>query len=128
MFRIAVLCLTLPLGTQPVPAEGCADPGVLRYEPRTFLGYACDDDCGRHKAGFHWAERHQVADPLRCEFLARPEAEGCAAYVSEGRNAVAAGDRWAIENEIAHQCDCDGAGVDFFEGCARRLLPPTNTY
>jgi hypothetical protein len=128
MIRIAVLCLTLPLGLLPSPAQGCGDSSRVRYEPRTFLGYACEDGCERHKAGFRWAEQRAVTGSGQCMVLPRPNAEGCAAYVDEGRDAEAAGDRWAIENEIAHQDDCEGAGERFFAGCVRQLLKPINTY
>jgi hypothetical protein len=123
-----MLCLMLPLGVLPAPAANCGHSNVERYEPRTFLGYACEDDCRRHKAGFLWAEERAATDSWQCAVLPRVEAEGCAAYVDEGRDPVDAGDRWAIENEIAHQCDCEGAGEGFLAGCILQLMSPTNTY
>ena len=123
-----MLCLLLLSGPAPPPAQGCGDMGRERYEPRTFLGYACADGCERHKHGFRWAERHAVTDARQCARLSRPEGEGCAAFVDEGRSGEAAGARWAIENEIAHQCDCEGAGERFLAGCVRQLALPINTY
>ena len=125
---MAVLSLALPLGLLPSLASGCGDSGAERYEPRTFLGYACEDDCQQHKLGFRWAEQHAVTDSAQCARLARAKAEGCAAFVEEGRDASAAGATWAFENEIAHQSDCEGAGEHFFIACLRQLSKPTNTY
>ena len=117
MLRIAVLCLVLPFGVPPALAPGCADLGRVRYEPRSFLGYACEDDCGRHKVGFRWAEQRAVTDARSCEALGRLEAQGCSAYVDALLDAQAAGARWAIENEIADPCLCHGAGERFRAGC-----------
>jgi len=128
MIRIAVLCLTLPLGLLPSPAQCCGDPNRVRYEPRTFLGYACPDDCERHKAGFAWAERHHVTAGSSCAVLGATEAQGCRAYIDEATSVEEAGYRWASENEIEHQCDCDGAGQRFRAGCLRGIRPPANTY
>jgi len=123
-----MLCLVLPVGAALSPVQDCGGSSRTRYEPRTFLGYACEDDCARHKAGFLWAAEHEVADTRSCESLGHPEAQGCHAYVSEPAGAEAAGDRWAIENEIVHHCECAGAGERFFAGCSRQLLQPINTY
>jgi hypothetical protein len=117
MLRTAALCLVLPLGPLPTLASACSDPGRDRYEPRTFLGYACEDDCERHKHGFRWAERWAVADARSCDLLGRLEAQGCSAYVDASLDAQAAGERWAIENEIADPCLCHGAGERFRSGC-----------
>ena len=128
MLQVAVLCLVLPFGVLPSLASGRDDLGRVRYEPRTFLGYACEDDCARHKAGFRWAEQHDVTDSRQCGELPRAESEGCAAFVDAGRVAAAAGETWAAENEIAYQSDCLGAGERFFAGCVRQLEVPINTY
>ena len=117
MLRFAVLCLALPSGLLPSPAQGCGDSSRVRYEPRTFLGYACEDDCRRHKDGFRWAEQWAVTDARSCEPLGHLEAQGCRAYVDQSFDAEAAGERWAIENEIADHCPCDGAGERFRAGC-----------
>jgi hypothetical protein len=124
----ALLCLALLRGLSATTGPGCGYPGPEPYEPRTFLGYACQDDCGRHKAGFLWAEQHAVRDERTCESLEPPESEGCRAYVDESFDVEAAGDRWAIENEIAHRFDCSGAGERFYAGCVRQLREPINTY
>jgi hypothetical protein len=125
---MAVLCLALPLGLLPTLASGRCDSSAERYEPRTFLGYACEDDCQRHKAGFLWAEKHAVKEAQSCELLGPAKSQGCRAYVDESFDSEAAGDRWAIENEIAHQCDCEGAGDRFYVGCVLQLPRPINTY
>ena len=121
MLRAATLCLVLSIGALPPPAVSCADARVERYESRTFLGYACEDDCERHKAGFRWAERHSVSDRRRCASLRQSEAEGCLAYVDERRGSVRAGRRWALENEILRSCHCHGAGERFRVGCLQVL-------
>jgi hypothetical protein len=128
MSRIVVLCLVLPFGLLPTLVSCRGDLGRERYEPRTFLGYACPDDCERHKAGFAWAERRHVTAGSSCAVLGATEAQGCRAYIDEATSAEEAGYRWAGENEIEHQCDCDGAGQRFRAGCLRGISPPANTY
>ena len=125
MTRAVLLCLVLPLGLPPSIASGCHDSSRVPYEPRTFLGYACEDDCQRHKHGFRWAEQRALTDVRSCSPLGRLEAQGCRAYVDESFDAEAAGVRWAIENEIANPCLCDGAGERFRSGCtAAAEIPP----
>jgi hypothetical protein len=124
MLRIAMLCLAWSLGLPPSLASGCGEVGRARYAPRTFLGYACIDDCERHKAGFAWAEQWAVADVRSCEPLDHLEAQGCRAYVDESFGAEAAGERWAIENEIADPCLCHGAGERFRAGCRDAAVLP----
>ena len=121
-----MLCLLLPLGLLPSLASCRGDLGRERYEPRSFLGYACEDDCQRHKAGFRWAERHDVTDRRRCLQLALPEAEGCVAYADEGRDAEGAGNRWAVENEVGRPCQCEGAGERFRLGCVQATAIPAD--
>lgn len=113
-----MLCLVLPLGLLPSLAWGSDHSSRVRYEPRTFLGYACVDDCQRHKDGFRWAEQRAFTDARSCAPLGHLEAQGCRAYVDESFDAEAAGERWAIENEIADPRLCDGAGERFRSGCA----------
>ena len=120
-----MLCLLLPLGLLPSLASCRGDLGRERYEPRSFLGYACEDDCQRHKHGFHWAEQRAVADARSCESLGYVEAQGCRAYVDESVDPQAAGERWAIENEIADPCLCNGAGERFQAGCTDAAAMPT---
>lgn len=121
MLRVAVLCLALSLVLRPSLAS---DLGRVSYEPRTFLGYACEDDCRRHKLGFHWAEQWAVTDSRSCEPLGHVEAQGCRAYVDETVDAEAAGERWAIENEIADPGQCNGAGERFRRGCMGVAVMP----
>ena len=108
----------------PARAADCTQPSTERYEPRSFLGYACEDDCQRHKAGFAWAEREAVTEAVECTPLAPPEAEGCLAYLQERLTPEQAGLRWAVENEIAVPCLCGGAGNDFRAGCLRYAAGP----
>ena len=103
-------------------ASACAE-GRVRYEPRSFLGYACADDCERHKAGFAVAVSRGVRNADDCRGLGPAESEGCRAWAEEGIGAEAAGHRWALENEIALPCLCDGAGRAFRAGCLRYLAP-----
>ena len=98
--------------------------GRVPYEPRSFLGYTCEDDCERHKAGFAWAAQRELTDSTECRALGPVESEGCLAWIEEGIDAEAAGFRWALENEIASPCLCDGAGRAFRTGCLRYLAPP----
>jgi len=108
------------------PASRCSPASAERYEPRSFLGYACDDDCERHKAGFAWAESHAVAGVAACASLERAESEGCRVFVEEPVAAEQAGFRWALENEIQVGCWCAGAGERFRNGCLRALSMPTD--
>jgi hypothetical protein len=128
MIRVVVVCLASLFGVPPSFGSDVGGAGPVHYEPRTFLGYACEDDCQQHKLGFRWAEQHAVTDSRLCARLPRANVEGCAAFVDEGRDAETAGDRWAVENEIAHQSDCLGAGKRFYFGCTRQLPKPINTY
>jgi len=112
------LALTLAVVTT-ARATGCPDAALERYEPRSFLGYACEDDCQGQKAGFAWAGRHQVTDPAACRQLEAAAADGCRAYVEESLTPEQAGYRWALENEVAELCMCDGAGEGFRAGCAK---------
>lgn len=124
MLRVAVLCLVFLFGGPPSLGREGGPVGPVRYEPRTFLGYACEDDCQRHKHGFRWAEQWALTDARSCEPLGLPEAQGCRAYVDESVDAGAAGERWAIENEIADPRLCDGAGERFRSGCADAVVIP----
>lgn len=103
-------------------ATSACSEGRVRYEPRSFLGYACVDDCERHKAGFAWAERALPSDVEGCGRLPRPEGEGCRAWLDERLAAEEAGYRWALENEITDARLCDGGGERFRAGCERQLL------
>lgn len=124
MLRVAVLCLVFSFGGPPSLGREGGPVGPVRYEPRTFLGYACEDDCQRHKHGFRWAEQWALTDARSCEPLGLKEAQGCHAYVDLEFDAEAAGERWAIENEIADPRLCDGAGERFRSGCADAVLIP----
>ena len=101
--------------------ESARAEGTIRYEPRSFLGYACADDCERHKAGFAWAAQRGLTNPVGCSVLGSAESEGCRAFVEEGVDAEMAGYRWALENEISAPILCDGAGMEFRNGCLLQL-------
>jgi len=124
MPRIGHVLLLLMVGGPALPSTGCPDAGRTRYEPRSFLGYACEADCERHKAGFGWAEQHAVTDPASCEPLGRHEAEGCRAYLEELLSPGQAGYRWALENEISDACLCHGAGERFGVDCRTAVAFP----
>jgi len=117
------LALTLAVITT-ARATGCPDAVLERYEPRSFLGYACEDDCQSQKAGFAWAERHQVTDPAACGQLEAAAADGCRTHVDESLTPEQAGYRWALENEVADLCMCDGAGEGFRAGCVAVVVGP----
>jgi hypothetical protein len=121
--------LQLVAGSAPT-GSGCLSSSLERYEPRSFLGHACEDDCQRHKAGFAWAVRHGALNEVACRELPGPEAAGCRIYADYAISPEAAGYRWALENEITDPCLCDGAGDRFRDGCLQQLLPrePRNTY
>ena len=92
-------------------AAACPGQARERYEPRTFLGYACEDDCQRHKAGFAWAAGSRLSEPGSCDVLG-PGGGRRLPGVHRGTPDAAeeAGYRWALENEIADPCECEGAG------------------
>jgi hypothetical protein len=123
MVRMAMRVLMLVASLQPAHAAECLHDRI-RYEPRSFLGYACEDDCQRHKAGFAWAEQRGLTDPAGCRGLGPAESEGCRAWVDDGIVAEEAGYRWALENEVGEPCLCDGAGSRFRAGCLRYQAPP----
>jgi hypothetical protein len=108
-------------------AAACPPAARERYEPRSFLGYACRDDCQRHKSGYDWARRQRARRSAACAALAGPEQEGCLAYVEEPLTPGEAGQLWASENEIADASLCDGAGEEFGSGCRRAVALPSST-
>lgn len=128
MARATVLTLLLaviPVGAN--EASTCATTGGReRYEPRTFFGYACAQDCTDHKGGFAWAERHGITDPAACALASPRAADGCRAYAEQAVTAEQAGFDWASENEVTDRCLCGGAGRRFEAGCEAYLgaVPP----
>jgi hypothetical protein len=90
------------------------------YEPRTFVGHLCEDDCDSYKAGFAVAD----AKPgqVRCVHGSEAFRSGCRARREHGRDPVEAGCNWAIVNEIVDPADCEGAGPAFRRGCLGALL------
>lgn len=49
----------------------------------TFHGYDCTDDCSGHRAGYEWAEEHNITDPDDCGGNSQSFIEGCKAYAGE---------------------------------------------
>jgi hypothetical protein len=100
---------------------GTCDDVELRepYGLPTFLGYACQDaTCAAHKAGFAWADRQGISDPLACADVDDPAfAEGCRAFAEQAVTAEQSGFEWARENDLADDCRCTGAGPRFAAGC-----------
>ena len=114
-------CIALVLGNPAVLHADCPVQSRVRHEARTFLGYACEDDCAGHKAGLAWAVRRSVSDGSACSGLGPATAEGCRAFVEEHLTPEQAGYRWALENEIVDPCLCDGGGAGFRAGCLRQI-------
>lgn len=121
MRHTSIAVLLLLATALPPSAPDCPPDPAERYEPRSFLGYACEDDCRRHKAGFAWADGRRAASVADCGSLPPLEDQGCRAYVEEALDAEAAGQRWALENEITRPCACEGAGARFRAGCRAAL-------
>jgi hypothetical protein len=114
---LVLLAIAVPAPAQASPA--CGDRILDPYQVRTFLGYACNADCAIEKAGFAWAERYGLTSPGAC-FAADPALEvGCRAFATEGMSSMEAGYAWALENEVADSCLCDGGGDGFRAGCAQ---------
>lgn len=53
------------------------------YNPSTFKGYACTDDCSGHEAGYNWAEEKGISDPYECGGNSASFIEGCESYAQE---------------------------------------------
>lgn len=53
------------------------------YEPLTFKGNDCIDDCSGHEAGYNWAEEEGIIDPSDCGGNSRSFIEGCESYAEE---------------------------------------------
>ena len=107
-----------------LPAAACPGQARERYEPRSFLGYACEDDCRRHMAGFAWAARRRLSESRSCDLLGPAPGEGCRAFVEERLTPEEAGYRWALENEIVDPSECEGAGTRFRTGCLWLVTRP----
>lgn len=96
-----------------------------RYEPRTFFGHLCADDCDAFKAGFAASDR----DPRHrhCTHGSASFRAGCRLRGAAGLDPEAAGYDWAIVNEIVEPADCEGAGIAFRRGCLASLPEPALT-
>lgn len=123
----SVTALALLLASSEAPAQsrapaaaGCRHATERQaYALQAFFGYACrEPECAGHKAGFAWADRGGITDPLACtgsEDLAFEE--GCRAFAEDAVTAEQAGFEWARENEVVDACQCRGAGPRFEAGC-----------
>jgi hypothetical protein len=127
MDRPAVAVATLIVAAVPATLAALRPADALGGEPRTFLGYACRDDCGPEKDGYAWAEAHGVSDPAVCPTAVPPRIRdwirGCRAYAAETASAEEAGQRWATENEVGSVAECEGAGPRFRSGCLSGVAP-----
>jgi hypothetical protein len=67
-------------------SESTGDTGNPDRSPNTFAGYECTQDCSGHRAGYAWAEEHDITDGDACDAAGEHSnspsfAEGCHAYV-----------------------------------------------
>jgi hypothetical protein len=67
-------------------SEATSDTGWSNFSPNKFVGYECTEDCSGHKAGYAWAEEHDISDGDACDTAGERSnspsfAEGCHAYV-----------------------------------------------
>jgi hypothetical protein len=70
-----------------------------------FHGYACTDDCSGHRAGYAWAERHDITDPGDCGGNSQSFIEGCQAYAEEHEDDGSNDDD--CDEEDSDDCDVD---------------------
>lgn len=74
---------TIP-ANQPIrQAPIIEDSEPVDYEPQTFNGYECTDDCSGHEAGYNWAEENGIDDPSDCGGNSNSFIEGCESYAEE---------------------------------------------
>ena len=52
-------------------------------QERTFGGYECTEDCSGHKAGYEWAEEHNITDESDCGGNSQSFIEGCQTYTQD---------------------------------------------
>jgi len=94
-----------------------------RYEPAPF-SVTPARTIASDTSGIRLGRAPRGQQTAQCAALAGPEAEGCRAYLQERLTPVQAGFRWAMENEIAAPCLCDGAGEGFRTGCLQYAAGP----
>jgi hypothetical protein len=56
--------------------------GVVQAE--SFHGHDCKSDCAAHRAGYEWAEAHDISDVADCSGDSEAFIEGCKAFVRDG--------------------------------------------
>jgi hypothetical protein len=54
-----------------------------KAQERTFGGYECTEDCSGHKAGYEWAEEHNITDESDCGGNSQSFIEGCQTYTQD---------------------------------------------
>ena len=116
----ALVVILLVPGPSAARDAGCpVEPPPEAQAVATFLGYACrEPDCGAHKAGFAWADRHGVTDAAACvEADDTAFGEGCRAFAERAVTAEQSGFEWARANALPDDCSCGGAGPRFAAGC-----------
>jgi len=117
---LVLALVSISSGANPHTPDGCAPAGQrVAYAERSFLGYECEEPaCEAHKAGFAWADRWGITDPLACDTAGLAGFEqGCRAFAEDTVTAEQSGFEWARENEVADDCLCGGAGPRFQAGC-----------
>jgi hypothetical protein len=67
-------------------SQSVGDTDSSETTAREFAGYECTVDCSGHKAGYKWAEEHDISDGDDCDKAGEHSnsqsfAEGCHAYV-----------------------------------------------
>ena len=58
--------------------------GVVQGE--SFHGHDCKSDCAAHRAGYEWAETHDIDDVDDCSGDSEAFIEGCKAFVEDGED------------------------------------------
>jgi hypothetical protein len=69
--------------TAPLPSFPPSALPAIAYGVTQSHGYGCTADCSGHKAGYAWAERHDIDDPDDCGGNSDSFIEGCRAYAAE---------------------------------------------
>src|SRR4029453_17337762 len=58
--------------------------GVVQAEP--VHGHDCKGDCAAHRAGYEWAQAHDIDDVEDCSGDTEAFIEGCKAFVENGED------------------------------------------
>ncbi|MDR2199637.1 MAG: hypothetical protein LBR53_09330 [Deltaproteobacteria bacterium] len=64
-----------------------AAAAVLFFSPalhaKSFLGYACLENCEGHEAGYRWADENKLTRVEDCRGKSESFIEGCVAYIED---------------------------------------------